>query len=207
MSDVRNAVEANGRKIAALHGRRLDRMLGEDCADIVRSAASPNGKYKKLLRLVNEAMSLVAPFSPCGEGCSHCCNMAVTVTEYEAQRIAAETGLSYVQQKSLDLEDIDSVIRQRDIDVRRYTRVPCPFLKDSRCSIYRVRPLPCRTYHSLEEDNGPCKLGLHGQRLEEVGMLNLMSFEMTHVMSLERHVFADIREWFPGVREGAHVAP
>jgi Fe-S-cluster containining protein len=35
------------------------------------------------------------------------------------------------------------------------TNIPCPLLRNSRCSVYSARPLACRLYHSL--DVSSCK--------------------------------------------------
>ena len=192
----------NGAAIMREHGKRLGQIMDEECGKIIRSDGHPRGKYHKIIRLATEIGKIHAPYSPCKQGCNHCCNMAVTITEYEAQRIAAFTGRSYVQQEAFDLFGSDSELarldEKREKDAEKYIRVPCTFLTPEGCSIYSVRPLPCRLYHSLEESNEQCRLGMAGERLKEVGQLNLLPLEMAHVMTqMERIVLADIREWFP----------
>jgi Fe-S-cluster containining protein len=167
-------------------------------------------RFHRLLDLVNEAMRIVQPYTPCREGCSHCCHMAVTVTATEAKRIALHIGKPYVTQ-SRNLEEMqrqladcgddevdDAAKRWQAEQVEKWTRVPCVFLREGSCSIYPVRPLACRVYHTVAPSNEPCRLGQAGERLKEVPMIDLQPFYIAQVLVNPRaEAFGDIRDWFP----------
>ena len=172
-------------------------------------------RHNTLLALVKQAMDFVDPYTPCAKGCSHCCHMAVTVTETEAKRIAAHIGRPFVSQQA-NLQKLLSLAGSCDSEeqamgtakewqkeqIDKWTRVPCVFLEDNACSIYSVRPLACRLYHTIAPSNEPCRLGQAGERLKEVPQVDMGAFHMAQVMVDPRHEgFGDIRDWFPEGRK------
>ncbi len=84
----------------------------------------------------------------CKKGCSHCCNIQVTMTPAEAtiiQEWCAENNIpiSYGQLK-----------KQRDLQADTHAKSEhrqCVFLKNHECSIYKVRPFACRNYFVVSE--------------------------------------------------------
>ena len=96
---------------------------------------------------------LVPPDSDlaCREGCGHCCEAMIQTRPLEAIFAAAHAQLT------LSAESLQE-IRQR---VARQ-RLPCPFLSESRCSIYTARLNVCRQYYSL--DLSECLNGVYCQR-------------------------------------------
>jgi hypothetical protein len=74
----------------------------------------------------------------CKEGCSWCCVIVVQTTIPEVFRIARHLRqtLTEVQLHEL-LRKIDDVLAER----QQGRRVPCPLLRDDRCSVYLVRPI------------------------------------------------------------------
>lgn len=79
----------------------------------------------------------------CGKGCSHCCNVWVSVTAPEALFIAkrlivAENSVtSNVREAHLATKDFSHSERPNH-------PTPCPLLRNNLCSIYENRPLFCR---------------------------------------------------------------
>jgi uncharacterized protein len=190
---------------------RLDPVFHK-AVNVASRGGSKGQQYNGLLAVIKEATTLLAPYVPCKKGCGHCCAMAVTVTEYEAKRIAAHIGKAYEPQKDALAEmtaqikacgrdaDVDEVAREwQKQEVTRWTRVPCVFRdEDMSCSIYPVRPIACRTYHTVAPTNEPCQLGMAGVRLKEVPMVDLQVFHLAQVIiSGAEEAFADIRMWFP----------
>jgi Fe-S-cluster containining protein len=108
-------------------------------------------------RYADEAIAIVRdeykPRLDCAEGCSYCCcKPGVLVSLPELLRI-----LDHVQ-ATFDGDAVDAVreragryVRQlagRSFDDPTDQSVPCPLLRDGRCSVYEVRPLTCRGYNS-----------------------------------------------------------
>lgn len=167
---------------------------------VVRSSLPKSTKYIKLTKIADGLQEMLSPHTPCKKGCSHCCHMAVLVSEHEAKRIAAHTGRAY-QQLSNDtswMKDEQSCSDYQDAQCKRYMRVPCPFLGvKGECTIYKIRPMVCRTYHSIAPTNEPCKLGIAGERAKEVPMINLTEIDFAHAALSYEGRLGDIREWFP----------
>lgn len=86
----------------------------------------------------------VSTFAVCSKGCAYCCHIDVSITDLEAKLIEEETGRKRVTSKT----------RPTAGHTER-----CPFLTtDNGCSIYKVRPFHCRTFHTLD-DPKYCKTG------------------------------------------------
>lgn len=78
--------------------------------------------------------------------CGHCCRFTgerkyVFVSHAEAERIVAHTGLSWEEATELDPKGRLSLKCLPEGE-----GMACLFLRDSRCSIYEVRPRQCRTF-------------------------------------------------------------
>jgi Fe-S-cluster containining protein len=91
---------------------------------------------------------------PCKKGCHWCCFLRVRVTPLEVLCIldhlqsSLEPGeLSTLRQR---FTETDAVTRGMDGSQRIGAKKACPFIADTECSIYPVRPIACRTFHSLE---------------------------------------------------------
>jgi len=129
---------------------------------------------------------LVAIPSICRKGCAYCCYQAATVAEYEEAAIKtfikkrlSMKMKSTVRQKAMGwLEQYESIYDQIDpVDIRfeagsaesagyamyhaastkfSEAQTACPFLVNSQCAIYQVRPLSCRI-HGQVADIEACK--------------------------------------------------
>ncbi len=115
--------------------------------------------YMPLQGILNDA----AKKQTCGKGCSFCCSRLVVTTRIEALALAdyifSVPGLytgdlqkSISTHSAMVKEFLDSIDKPQEDHNLWFTRdIPCPFLKDSACSVYGGRPLSCRMYHSLED--------------------------------------------------------
>lgn len=131
----------------------------------------------------------VDPFLTCKRGCSWCCHNSVDVFALEALYIEAKTGHS---------------ARSGRHEVDRHS--PCPFLRDSECSIYPYRPMVCRQYGSFE-DPEVCVDRYASHALYCVkssdfwfkGILGWIGFNSQNIgdPAHRLEMGKDIREWFP----------
>lgn len=114
----------------------------------------------------------------CGEGCSHCCHQNVrvhfgegpSIEKFIISELSAETkqvvkmnlikwfeyfDASTPNDRVLNEADILRIEKQITID-----RIPCAFLINDKCSIYKGRPLVCRT-HSANDSTDLCAQNPH----------------------------------------------
>ena len=88
----------------------------------------------------------------CRKGCSHCCNLLINISLPEALAIA-ETLLKLPPQAlGAITRNLFNQTQKLQYDAAAYfhTNTPCVFLDGQRtCSIYAVRPTPCRTYFAV----------------------------------------------------------
>jgi uncharacterized protein len=91
--------------------------------------------------------------------CANCCKeLGRSVTDKEAQRLAAGLGLSAEDFRRRYLEGRVGPAEEDSEDGGDEARwrlrgKPCPFLKDNRCTVYEARPEQCRKYPYLCEPN------------------------------------------------------
>lgn len=119
----KDAVETGGSKMRDL--------------DLLQNEYNNNGLFKGLEDLYESI-----PDGKCS-GCTACCSESVNTSFVEFVNIYKYLGerteiFSEVIEKIFDFYFTEYVERKK-----------CPFLKDSKCLIYPVRPLPCRTFGHL----------------------------------------------------------
>jgi Fe-S-cluster containining protein len=88
----------------------------------------------------------------CRSGCAHCCHQMVGASPLEVFLMAEAINNQYADQKNTLLERLALHATQAENNwdqPPRYDQA-CPFLIESRCSIYAVRPSGCRKAHSLD---------------------------------------------------------
>lgn len=105
---------------------------------------SPLDKLEKLYMFMDYIYVFVGKFTPCQKGCDHCCYIKVSISSLEAEYIEKTSGIR--QTKNLSKED--------------YFGIPCPFLDNHICSIYKCRPFVCRRHVALFDDPRWCQLDL-----------------------------------------------
>lgn len=103
----------------------------------------------------------------CHKGCGLCCNQLIVATNIEIAEIASyfqtmpssqRTRVLYVANKRADdfkrwmkkFNPRDPRLSNQLWMAQQWLGNPCPFLgHDRACAIYPVRPIDCRTYHSV----------------------------------------------------------
>lgn len=80
--------------------------------------------------------------------CANCCRQLSPVfTEQDIKKIAK-------RQKKTPAALIKQYFRKsRESEGFVLRRMPCPFLRDNKCSIYAIRPETCKTFPHLTHDN------------------------------------------------------
>ncbi len=123
----------------------------------------------------------------CAPGCASCCYTNVHASSPEILRIA-----SYVKEKLAP--DALAALRERaaatmkeivplDIEGRARARVACPLLDvaTGSCTVYEVRPIACRAYHSA--DASLCKKAYEEADANPVLPINPVLFHVAHAHS------------------------
>lgn len=186
--------------------RKLDRLIRE----ARRLAQDPRMSFQDKadgMMTVAEGISLtITPYTPCTKGCSHCCYMAVEVSAFEADMISRYLGRKKATEgQVVTVDNIADAKREQDASVAKYTGVRCSLLgQDGKCTVYPVRPIACRTHHNLGVDETNCIIvSTPGEELPTTPHLNLNDFLMFQaaVMVQGRVAYADIRDWFPDLKE------
>lgn len=90
----------------------------------------------------------------CREGCSLCCWLRVDVFAHEvfliAHHIRAQFSAGEISELLVRLAAHSSQVTPLTPFEHATRNIPCPLLRDGRCSIYSVRPHSCRRHHSLD---------------------------------------------------------
>lgn len=87
----------------------------------------------------------------CGKGCSHCCHLPVSVLAPEAIHVVKTLGPRRAVAEAA-LQQSLTQVRGVSLEQRGAMVTPCPLLDDGNCSVYRNRPLTCRTAASGDAD-------------------------------------------------------
>lgn len=101
----------------------------------------------------------------CSAGCSFCCHVHVDATVPEILAIASHlrrsVGLAALESFRARLAAHVTRVEPLSDEARWSARIPCALLgEDGRCSIYEVRPLRCRAFHSCSVT--PCREAFAG---------------------------------------------
>jgi Fe-S-cluster containining protein len=139
--------------VLAAHPWMALEQIMEDVARIVSENASVKSKRRKVIAIANRMTDALAPHVACKSGCSQCCHMNTVIYEHEAIRLAEVTGRKMVRLpfRTLDVAHAEGL---------KFNGKPCPFLVDSKCSVYEDRPLQCRTHHSLRDSADLCSMDI-----------------------------------------------
>lgn len=102
----------------------------------------------------------------CAAGCSYCCHVHADATAPEILAIAEHLARTFRPDALAALgqrlaEHVSRVERLSD-EERWDAKIPCALLGEGgRCSIYEVRPLRCRAFHSCSVE--PCREAFAGR--------------------------------------------
>jgi len=108
-----------------------------------------------LMRRLEAEKPLPHPIS-CQAGCDFCCFNQVQLTPPEALLIGHYIEQNFTQaEKDLLLAKVARNLaltaeKSKTAVAKMRSELPCPLLRDHRCSIYPVRPLMCRAMHALD---------------------------------------------------------
>lgn len=163
--------------------------VGEMAAEIGEQKGSLKAKYIRLRKLGDRIASAIAPHAACQKSCSHCCHISVAINEIEADIIAEATGRKRAPSPTEATDDTETLAKQ-------YFRQPCPFLKDSSCSIYVIRPMACRLYFSISGTSVMCDTRVPPEFSAAVN-LNLQDFWFSYMAEMHKAGLEDIRYFFP----------
>jgi Fe-S-cluster containining protein len=155
---------------------------------LINSKEPTRIRLRKLWALTDDITAFTKGNVACHEGCSHCCHIAVSVLQPEAEMIGQLIGRKPKSPKSDKIGEVPVLPLGYDN--------PCTFLKDDRCSIYEHRPLTCRIYASVEDNEDPCRL----DKPQEVANPNFQYLYMVYIAicdSRKMVVKSDIRNYFP----------
>jgi Putative zinc- or iron-chelating domain len=129
--------------------------------DLVVAAAVENVTQRPAIAL-GDCHGHVGPVA-CQAGCSSCCHQHVDVSASEACLIALY--LRTQKRKPPDLDRAAAMISGLSHTKRWARGIACPFLLDRKCSVYDVRPEPCRSHLSLSR--GACLASWARRKKEE----------------------------------------
>lgn len=114
--------------------------------ELVGTFKKHTGNYLSRLKSLYEFMDTLSEYmgkhAPCKKGCSHCCNIRVSISEMEAEFIRKQEGIK----------------PSKPIAVGETHGTPCPFLKKGTCSIYKSRPFLCRQHISTYNSSDLCRV-------------------------------------------------
>jgi Fe-S-cluster containining protein len=95
----------------------------------------------------------------CKPGCHYCCFNLPVVTPPEALLVGYHVEQTFTAEEKKEVNDrIEKIIERIDgispyeVAMMRH-ELPCIFLKDAMCMIYKVRPVVCRTCTSTDAEH------------------------------------------------------
>ena len=90
----------------------------------------------------------------CREGCSLCCWLRVDVFAHEVFLIAQYIHAHFTATETAELLSRLTSHSAKVLPLTPYEHatqnIPCPLLREGRCSVYSVRPQSCRRHHSQD---------------------------------------------------------
>ena len=190
--EVDASVAVNFKKLQDAHGDELTHMLNGGLKAIVLSKRPFHKKHAQIREIINRAADMVSPVSACKKGCSKCCNMAVTISSYDAKLIGDAIGRS------------PRIVPMRTEGMAEdYLNVPCTFLINNECSIYEHRPSPCRTHFNISNYPQLCDTANYNGTLVPKVNFEAVEFSLAAINFKKLHVFNDIRAFFPQLTNSA----
>lgn len=142
--------------------------------------------------------------SACRAGCSHCCQIPVTISLVEARLLGRASGrIPSAPKRSMRVTDHDSAETLSEMERQLQTGPlsPCPFLRSDRCSVYEARPMACRTLLNLDDDDLLCRHT--GEEQSQVPYADATKLKAFSFMAQTGTQYADIRDFFPSAAQEA----
>lgn len=132
-------------------------VLQQELLNIMAKSKNPLGVHQlQYFKRVDASMSIEdaqGPTLACKSGCSFCCHFRVEVFATEALTIAEHIKKNPAETKKIvaKLQENIALHAIAPPGKQMHKNIACAFLSpDKTCSIYEVRPLGCRSYHSLD---------------------------------------------------------
>lgn len=108
-------------------------LFHETMTQLTKGNLQPFAQLELMYKFSDAFGQAVQEKTVCKKGCSFCCSIPVQVTSIEAYYIAKMTNTKLNKNKNYDTTDMQ-----------------CPLLLNDLCSVYKYRPLECRTFFSLD---------------------------------------------------------
>ena len=139
-----DVVGRNGAEVVALMRVLLERARESQKARTVR----PLMTFLHA-NIGNAALRVASVRVACGKGCAHCCNSWVSVIAPEAIHVVSALG---EKRAGAEARVQAALVQTRGRTHQERGRMveSCPLLEDGACTVYRDRPLTCRTAASLD---------------------------------------------------------
>jgi len=168
------------------------RNLYEVATPILFRNASPRSKLLELRKLSDRVADAISDNVACkGNGCSHCCYQAVTITSIEAGWLEEASGRKASLNVHRGLEDLEQMRAD-------FTGHPCPLLaRDGACSVYASRPIACRLSMNIGASPFFCDTSIPAE-LSSVPALDLTQFWIIYSQITEKATLGDVRDFFNG---------
>lgn len=197
-----NEVSANSARLYQTIAKDFPESRVEELQAAVAAIVSDNvplpEKIRRLQLLASDMLRPIQPHIPCRAGCSACCQfLRVPISQTEAEMIGEFIGRAPAT--------LPAGSPTAPAKPSGKFGIPCPFLKENRCSVYEVRPVACRTHIVLDIDNLLC--GYENAVLAEqldpraVGIPRLNASVVTNaywqIHREQQQASADIRQFFP----------
>jgi Fe-S-cluster containining protein len=157
--------------------------LRQELRAVQSPSLAPRAAMRRLRTLASEWGAVIAPLSACRSGCAHCCHIPLHISSLEAECIGSEIART------------PAAAPKKLKPIAASYANPCPFLVESKCSIYESRPLVCRTHFNMDSDDLLCRL-VDGTTIP-VPYADARSLQLTYWKISHKGRIADIRSFFP----------
>ncbi|MEI7881515.1 MAG: YkgJ family cysteine cluster protein [bacterium] len=125
--------------------KRLGKLRQEENDDFRMYVRELPFSIKAIDQAVETAYGEVSRKVDCTRCANCCCKLNPTLTIADAKRLARHLGMPL---KAFTTRYLGK-IKQDKKEVLIFKKRPCPFLKNSCCSVYEVRPRDCRSFPHL----------------------------------------------------------
>lgn len=120
----------------------------------------------------------------CRPGCCYCCYIKVDVMPVEAfiivDAIRAKFAKKEQEQVKESADENHRKIAPLSADEHMRSNIPCPLLKDGKCSVYACRPSLCRRFHAVTHTSCEQAFG----RPDLAGLPDEMVPEVSHAVGI-----------------------